>query len=173
MTSQSGIGQQVTQRTTQHGSPHIRILVTCGQVVDGYQDDREQYDDLTQKHYILFGTHGTEQMPRSVVFVALRVSTVLCYDVLSLLFFFYDGGGGGGEVLCCRLVSHRSNEATTDARLVLIVDEGLDIDPVVEVGGVVVQFHQSLRSSAHIAAGTDSTRYTLSAGTDTFCSSGS
>ena len=110
---------------------------------------------MTQKHYLLFGTHGTEQMPKSVVFVALRVSTVLCYDVISLLLFFYDGGGGGGgggEVLCCRLVCRRSNEATTDARLVFIVDEGLDIHPVVEVGEVVVQVHQSLRSSAYLAA---------------------
>ena len=79
-------------------------------------------------------------MPRSAVFLALRISTVL---------FFYDGGG---EVLCCRPVCHRSNEPTTDARLVFIVDEILGIDPAVELGGVAVPFHQSLRSSAHLAA---------------------
>ena len=30
---------------------HIRILVTCGQVVNAYQNDREQDEDLTQKDY--------------------------------------------------------------------------------------------------------------------------
>ena len=96
-------------------------------------------DDLTQKHYLLFGTHGTEQMPRSAVFHALRISTVIC------VFVFLYGGGGS---LYCRLVCHRSNEPTTDARLVFIVYEGLGIDPAVEFGGVVVPFHQSLCSSA-------------------------
>ena len=137
MTSQSGIGQHVTQRTTQQGRPQIRILVTCRQVVNAYQDDRVQDDDLTQKHYLLSRTHGTEQMPRSAVFLALCVSTVL---------FFYDGGGGG-EVLCYRLVCHRPNEVTTDARLDFIAN-----DPAVELGGAAVPFHQSLRSSTHFAA---------------------
>ena len=138
MKSQSGIGQQVPQRTTQQGRPQIRILVTCRQVVNAYQDDRVQDDDLTQKHYLLSGTHGTEQMPRSAAFLALCVSTVL---------FFYDGGGssGSGEVLCYRLVCHRSNEVTTDARLDFVANEGLGIDPA-------VPFHQSLRSSTHHAA---------------------
>ena len=143
MTSQSGIGQSVTQRTTQQSRPKIIILVTCRPVVNAYQDDRVQDDDLTQKHYFLSRTHSTEQLPRSAVFLGLCVSTVL---------FFYDGGGGGGEVLCYRLVCHRSNEATTDARLVFIADEGHGIDPAVELGGVAVRFHQSLRSSAHLAA---------------------
>ena len=44
------------------------------------------------KYDLLFSTHGTEEMPRSVVVVALRVSTVFCCQVL----FLYDGGGGGG-----------------------------------------------------------------------------
>ena len=86
-------------------------------------------------------------MLRSAVFLALRVSTVLFF-----FFFFYEGGdGGGGEVPCCRLFCHRSNEATIDALLVFIVDEGLGIDPAVALGGVAVPFHQSLRSSANLA----------------------
>ena len=112
--------------------------MTCRQVVNAYQDDRVQDDDLTRKHDFLSRTHGTEQMPRSAVFLALCVSNVF-------FFFFYDGGGGGGEVLCCRVVCHRSNEATTNARLVFIADEGLGIDPAVQIGGVAVPFHQSLR----------------------------
>ena len=56
---------QVTKITTQQGRPQIRILVTCGQVVNAYQNDREQDEDLTQKDYFLFRTHGTEHMPRS------------------------------------------------------------------------------------------------------------
>ena len=143
MTSQSGIGQQVTQRTTQQGRPQIRILATCRQVVNAYQDDRVQDDDLTKKHYLLSGTHGTEQMPRSAVFLALCVSAVL---------FFYDGGGSSGEVLCHRLVCHRPNEVTIDARLDFIANENLGIDPAVELGGVAVPFHQNLRSSTHFAA---------------------
>ena len=146
MTSQSGIGQQVTQRTTQQGRPQIIILVTCCQVVNAYQDDRVQDDDLTKKHYLISGTHGTEHMPRSVVFLALCVSAVL---------FFYDGGGGGdgsGEILCHRLACHRPNEVTTDARLDFIASESLGIDPAVELGGVAVPFHQNLRSSTHFAA---------------------
>ena len=124
--------------------------MTCRQVVNAYQDYCEQDHDLTQKHYFLFRTYGTKQMPRSAV-----------YD---------GGGGGGGEVLCCRLVWHRSNEATTDARLVFIADEGLGVDPAVEFGGVAVIFHQSLCSSAYMRrCSTNSTGYTLSAGTDTFC----
>ena len=115
------ITTQVTQRTTQQGRPQISILVNCGQVVNAYQDDSEQDEDLTQKEYYLFRTHGTEQMPRSAaVLVALRVSTVLCccccYYVL-----FYDGGGGG-EVLCCRVLCHFSNEVSPYARLVFIVE---------------------------------------------------
>ena len=167
MTSQSGIGQQVTQRTTQQGRPQIRILVTCRQVVNAYQDDRVKDDDLTKKHYLLSGTHGTEQMPRSAVFLALCVSAVL---------FFYDGGGGdgSGEVLCHRLVCHRPNEVTTDARLDFIANESLGIDPAVELGGVAVPFHKtSVRLPTLRRCSTDSTRYTLSMGTDTFCSSGS
>ena len=82
-------------------------------------------------------------MSRSAVFLALCVSTVL---------FFYDGGGGGGEVLCYRLVCRRSNEVTTDVRLDYIANEGLGIDPAVELGGVAVPFHQSLRSSTHLTA---------------------
>ena len=139
--SQRGIGQQVTQRTTQQGRPQIRILATGCQVVNAGQDDRVQDDDLAQKDDLLFGTHGTEEMPKTDVVVALRVSTVFCcvlYDV--------DGGG-----LCCRLVCHRSNEVTTSARLVFIVDEVLGINPAVELGVVAVPFHQSLRSSAHLA----------------------
>ena len=114
--------------------------MTCRQVVNAYQDDRVQDDDLTKKHYLLSGTHGTEQMPRSAVFLALCVSAVL---------FFYDGGGGdgSGEVLC-----HRPNEVTTDARLDFIANESLGIDPAVELGGVAVPFHQNLRSSTHFAA---------------------
>ena len=130
MTYQSGIGQQVIKRTTQQSRPHTRIIVTCRQVVNAYLYDSVQEDDLTQKHYLLWRTHGTEQMPRSAVFLALCISTVLFF------FFFYDGGiGGCGEVLCYRFVCHRSNEATTDARLVIIADEGLGVDPAVELGG--------------------------------------
>ena len=70
--------------------------------------------------------------------------------MLLLLVLFYDGDGG--EVLCCRLICHLSNEATTNARLIFIVDEGLGIDPAVEFGGVAAPFHQSLRSSVHLAA---------------------
>ena len=75
--------------------------MTCGQVVNAYQDDREQDEDLTQKYYFLFRIHGSEQMPRSAaaaaaaaVLCVLRVSTVLLF-----LLHFYDGGGG--EVSCC------------------------------------------------------------------------
>ena len=75
---------QVTQRTTQQGRPQIRILVTCGQVVNAYQDDRVQDDDLTEKDYFLFRTHGTEQVPRSVVLFALRVSTAATPDYTML-----------------------------------------------------------------------------------------
>ena len=146
MASQSGIGQQVTQRTTQHDRPQIRVVVIDRQVVNAYQDDRVQGDDLAQKHYLLFGTHGTEHMPRSAVVVALRVSIVFC---VFLHLFFCDGGGG--EALCCPLVCHRSNEAMANARLIFIVDEGLGFDSAVEFGGVAVPFHQSLRSSAHLA----------------------
>ena len=117
--------------------------MTCRQVVNSYQDNRVQDDDLTQKHYLLSRTHGTEHMPRSAVFLALCVRTVL---------FFYDGGGGGGEVICYRLVYHRSNEVTTDARLDFIANESLSIDPAAELGGVAVPFHQSLRSSTHLTA---------------------
>ena len=98
---------------------------------------------MAQKHYLLFGTHGTELMPRRSVFVALRVSTVFC---VLLIFFAYDSGGGE-ELVCLR-----SNEATTDARLVFIVEEGLGIDPAFEFGEVAVPFHQRLRSSTHLAA---------------------
>ena len=77
---------------------------------------------------------------RTNAFLALCLSTVL---------FFCDGGG---EVLCCRFLCHRSSEPTTDARRVFIVDEGLDIDSAVELGGVAVPFHQSLRSFAYLAA---------------------
>ena len=124
----------------------------CCQVVNAYQDDRVKHDYLTQKHHLLFGTHGTEQVPSSAVFLALHVSTVL-FLFFFTFFFFYDGGNDGGDdVLCCRLVCHRSNEATTYTRLVFIVDEGLGIDTAVEFGGVAEPFHQSLRSSAYLAA---------------------
>ena len=119
--------------------------MTCHQVVNAYQEDRVQDDDLTQKHYLLFGTHGTDQMPRSAVFLAGCISTVLC-----IFFVFVYGGGGGGEVLCCRCGCHRCIVATADGRLVFIVDEGLGIDPAVEFGGVVVPFHQRLRSSPYL-----------------------
>ena len=46
--SQRGIGQQVTQRTAQQDRPQIRILVTGCQVVNTYQYDRVQDDDLAQ-----------------------------------------------------------------------------------------------------------------------------
>ena len=97
----------------------IIILVTCGQVVNAYQNDREQDEDLTQKEYFLFRTHGTEQMPRSTaaVLVALRVSTVFFCCCCVLL--FYDGGG---EVSCCRVLCHFSNEVSPYARLVFIVE---------------------------------------------------
>ena len=49
--------------------------MTYSQVVDAYHDDRVQDDDLTQKHYLLFGTLGAEQMPRSTV--VRRVGTIL------------------------------------------------------------------------------------------------
>ena len=46
MGSQSGIGQQITQRTTQQGRPQIRVVVTGRQVVNANQDDLVQDDDL-------------------------------------------------------------------------------------------------------------------------------
>ena len=102
--------------------------MTCGQVVNAYQDDREQDEDLTQKDNFLFRTHGTEQMPRSAaaaaaaaaVLCVLRVSTVLCcyYGLLFLLLLFYDGG----EVSCCRVLCHFSNEVLPYAWLVFIVE---------------------------------------------------
>ena len=118
--SQRGIGEQVTQITTQQGRPQIRILVTFSQFVNAYQDDREQDEDLTQKDYFLFRTHGTEQIQRSAaVLVALRVSTVLCCCRYYVLFC---DGGGCGEVLCCRALCHFSNEVSPYARLVFIVE---------------------------------------------------
>ena len=102
--------------------------MTCGQVVNAYQDDREQDEDLTQKDYFFFRIHGTEQMPRSAAATAaaalcvLRVSIVLCcYYVLLFLLLFYDDGGGG-EVLCCRVLCHFSNEVSPYAWLVFIVE---------------------------------------------------
>ena len=80
--------------------------------------------------------------------VALRVNTVVV--CCCCFIFVYEGCDGVG--LCSRFVSHRCNEATADARLVFIVDKGLGIDPAVEFGGVAVPFHQSLCSSAHLAA---------------------
>ena len=100
-------------------------LKTCGQVVNAYQNDRVQDEDLTQKDYFLFRTHGTEQMPRSAaaataaaaVLCVLRVSTVLCCCCcccccccVLLFLLFYDGGGG--EVSCCRVLCHFSNEVS-------------------------------------------------------------
>ena len=89
--------------------------MTCRQVVNAYQDDRVQDDDLTQKHNHLFGTHGTEQMPGSAVFLARRISTIL-------LFFHLVYDGGGGEGLWCRVLCHFSNEVSPYARLVFIVE---------------------------------------------------
>ena len=114
--------------------------MTCGQVVNAYQNDREQDEDLTQKDYFLFRTHGTEQMSRSAaaaadadaadadaaadaVLCVLRVSTVLCCCccvLLFLLLLFYDGGVG--EVSCCRVLCHFSNEVSPYAWLVFIVE---------------------------------------------------
>ena len=95
--------------------------MTCGQVVNAYQDDREQDEDMTQKDYFLFRTHGTEQMTRSAVLFGLRVSTVLYY----LLLLFYDGGGGvgsgGGEVPRCHDLCHFSNEVSPYAWLLLSI----------------------------------------------------
>ena len=76
----------------------------------------------------------------------------LLLDAFSTVYFVFHDGDGGGEGLCCRLVCYNSNEETTDAQLVFIVDEGLGIDPAVEFGGVAVPFHQSLRSPAHLAS---------------------
>ena len=87
--SQSRNGQQVTQRTTQQGYPHIIILLIGRQVVNADQDDRVQDNDLAQKDDLLFRTHGTEEMLVSAVVVALRVSIVFC-----CVLFLYDGGGG-------------------------------------------------------------------------------
>ena len=102
--------------------------MTRGQVVNAYQDYREQDEDLTEKDYFLFRTHGTEQMSRSAaaaadaaVLCVLRVSTVLCCCYYVLLFLlFYDGGGG--EVSCCRVLCHFSNEVSPYAWLVFIVE---------------------------------------------------
>ena len=53
--------------------------MTCGQVVNAYQDDREQDEDLTQKDYFLFRIHGSEQMPRSAAAAtAAAAAAVLC-----------------------------------------------------------------------------------------------
>ena len=102
--------------------------MTCGQVVNAYQDDREQDENLTQKDNFLFRSHGTEQMPRgaaaaaaAAVLCGLRVSTVLCCCCCVLLFLlFYDGGGG--EVSCCRVLCHFSNEVSPYAWLNFIVE---------------------------------------------------
>ena len=100
--------------------------MSCRQFVNAYQDDRVQDDDLTQKHYLLFGTHGTEQMLRSAVFLVLRISTNLCCCYVLLFRLFYDGGGGGGggggDVPCCRVLCHFSNEVSPYARLLFIVE---------------------------------------------------
>ena len=94
--------------------------MTFRQVVNADQNDRVQNDDLTQKHYLLFGTHGTEQMPESAVVLARRsVSTILLFFLLHLL--VYDGGGGGAG-LWCRVLCHFSNEVSPYARLVFIVE---------------------------------------------------
>ena len=50
--------------------------MTCGQVVNTYQDDREHDEDLTQKDNFLFRTHGTEQMPRSAAAAAAAAAAV-------------------------------------------------------------------------------------------------
>ena len=92
--------------------------MTCRQVVNADQNDRVQDDDLTQKHFLLFGTHGTEHMPGSAVFLARRsISTILLFFHL-----VYDDGGGGGEGLWCRVLCHFSNEVSPYARLVFIVE---------------------------------------------------
>ena len=73
MTFQSGIGQQLAQRTAQQRRPQIRILVTGRQFVDADQDDLAQDDDLAEKDTFLFGTHGAKEMPRSSVDVDFPV----------------------------------------------------------------------------------------------------
>ena len=73
MTFQSGIGQQLAQRTAQQRRPQIRILVTGRQFVDANQDDLAQDDDLAEKDNFLFGTHGAKEMPRSSVDVDFQV----------------------------------------------------------------------------------------------------
>ena len=94
--------------------------MTCRQVVTAYQDDRVQDDDLTQKHNLIFGTHGTEQVPGSAVFLARRtVSTILLFFLLHLL--VYDGGAGGAG-LWCRVLCHFSNEVSPYAQLVFTVE---------------------------------------------------
>ena len=118
--SQSRIGQQVTQGTAQQSRPQIIIIVTCRHVVNADQDGRVQDDDLTQKHNLNFGTHGTEQLPGSAVFLArCSVSTILLFFLLHLI--VYDGGGGGAG-LWCRVLCHFSNEVSPYARLVFIVE---------------------------------------------------
>ena len=99
--------------------------MSCGQVVNAYQNDREQHEDLTQKDYFFFRTHGTEQMPRSpaaaaaaaavaaaaaavaaaVLLCVLRVSTVICCYYVLLFLLFY-----GGVVSCViyRMKCHRT-----------------------------------------------------------------
>ena len=96
--------------------------MTCRQVVNADQDDRVQDDDLTQKNDLLFGTHGTEQVPGSAVCLArCSVSTILLFFLLHLL--VYDGGGGGGGAgMWCRVLCHFSNEVSPYARLVFIVE---------------------------------------------------
>ena len=175
--SPRGIGEQVTQITTQQGRPQIRILVTCGQVVNAYQNDREQDEDLTQKDYFLFRTHGTEHMQRSTVLFALRVSTVLCCCYILLFFLFYDGGGG--EVSCCCVLCHFSNKVSPYARLVFIVEWTSALAPIqllnLEGRTISLKPNHFTKASVHLPTlrrcSTDSTRYTLSTGTDTFCSS--
>ena len=92
--------------------------MTCRQVVNADQNDRVQDDDLTQKHDLLFGTHSTEKMPGSAVWlVRCSVSTIL---VLLHFFLVYDGGGGAGR--WCRVVCHFSNAVSPCARQVFIVE---------------------------------------------------
>ena len=66
-------------------------------------------------------------------------------------------------LLCASVLSSASSSSSSSmtvvvakisvvARLVFIVDESLGIDPAVEFGEVAVPFHQSLRSSTHLAA---------------------
>ena len=82
MTFQSGVGQQINQRTIyfHQGRPQIRVHVTGHQVVYADQDDRVQDDDLASKTISSLG-HALPKIHQgalSLLFCASVLSYVPC-----------------------------------------------------------------------------------------------